>query len=87
MAPSMQVGTQFVQIFEDDTQTQKRSAIKFNDNASVTMTSGDTDTSIRISNIANPVENTDVANKAYVDATAQGLTFKTPDHVCRGTGR
>ena len=52
MAPSMQIGTQFLQIFEDNAQTQRRSSIKLNTNASVVMTSGDINTSIRISNIA-----------------------------------
>ena len=78
----MQIDNSSVQVFDDLANNIKRSGLQFTAVDSVTFQGGaDGGSPIRISNVSTPLQSTDVANKAYVDATIQGMTIKTPVKV------
>lgn len=81
MPPSMQIDHSGITVYENlETQT-KRSQILFTESDAVIFRKGDTEASIRLTNVALPISNSDVTNKQYVDAAIMGLSFKSPVRV------
>ena len=46
---------------------------------------GNTDTAIRVTNLATPVSGSDATNKEYVDSVIRGLVVKNPVRLLRAT--
>ena len=80
MPPSMQVDNTTVTVWEDLTNSVRRSQLHFdmiNNEPFVSFSQG-TGTAIRVTNLAMPVGDADATNKLYVDSLIRGLVVKAP---------
>ena len=78
MPPSLQIDNQSITTYDDIAVGTKRASLTFTSNEVVTFTSGNAALPIRVTNLAIPSQQSDAANKQYVDAAILGLVFKTP---------
>ena len=82
MTPSMQVDNQKIVVYSNLEDSTKLSTVSFlldaGDIPFVQFTAGNSNSAIRLTNVAAPTGLADVTNKEYVDAVARGLTVKSP---------
>ena len=77
----MQIDNQSVTVFsslEDSTKLSTLSFLLEADTPIIHFGAGNTDSAIRVTNIATPTTNKDATNKEYVDSLVRGLTIKPP---------
>lgn len=77
MAPSMQITTDKVQVYEDFVTGDVRGVLKFNLNE-VKIGCHTAEDPVRLTNVAVPTQASDAATKQYVDNAILGLSYKSP---------
>ena len=81
MPPSLVIDNSSIVNYEDLAANTKRASITFTSTETITVSSGNSTSPIRLSNVATPTTQLDAANKQYVDAAILGLTVKVPVRV------
>jgi hypothetical protein len=81
MPPSLQINTSGITVWEDEANRLVQSRLHLGDPNAIQVQGATAADRIRITGVADPVQNADVSSKAYVDVTVQGLRLKDPARV------